>query len=120
MGSGRIVLEAEIRRRSIAVTSFVPPCSEGQIVDAERPLGHALPPALRRLYDTFDGFLGPTNAALYGRCPETTAWSGSISSGAGRDRPSRCHRMAPRRRRGGFNRRPFDSRCLGEGAEEIR
>src|SRR5271168_4574213 len=42
--------------------SFGIPCSEVQIVDAERALGHKLPPLLDELYRSFDGFTGPTNA----------------------------------------------------------
>jgi hypothetical protein len=63
-GEHRAEIEAEIRRRGIAITSFGQPCAERQIADAEGQLGHALPAALRRLYRAFDGFRGPANTAF--------------------------------------------------------
>jgi hypothetical protein len=41
---------------------FGPSVSTDQIAEAERVLGHELPPILRTLYGAFDGFAGPTNA----------------------------------------------------------
>jgi hypothetical protein len=145
-GEHRAEIEAEIRRRGIAITSFGQPGAEQQIADAERQLGHALPAALRRLYRAFDGFCGPANAAflwplfgddglvrrnLFGRSQRwAPSWHGQVilfgDNGVGDyrgipcDRPDRRHGMAPYRRGSILDRGTFDSRRLGEGTAAIR
>jgi hypothetical protein len=49
-------------RRAFPDAIFAPPAKPEAIAEAERRLGHELPPQLRSLYVAFDGFLGPTNA----------------------------------------------------------
>ena len=56
------MFEAHNLRQLFPEGSFGPPSSEVQIVDAERALGHKLPPLLDELYRSFDGFTGPTGA----------------------------------------------------------
>jgi SMI1 / KNR4 family (SUKH-1) len=41
---------------------FGAPCTDLEIAAAERALGHKLPPILKDLYRSFDGFIGPTDA----------------------------------------------------------
>jgi hypothetical protein len=45
--------------------SFGAPCTEEDIRRAEGALGELLPPILRELYLSFNGFLGSTNAGFF-------------------------------------------------------
>jgi hypothetical protein len=42
--------------------TFRAPATSEEVAEAERLLGHLLPPQLRELYLEFNGFQGPTNA----------------------------------------------------------
>lgn len=52
-------------RRNFEGSDFGPPCSPDDLERAEHELGHPLPPVLRELYLSFDGFLGPTAAVFF-------------------------------------------------------
>ncbi len=49
-------------RQSFPEGNFRPAASHEAIAEAERLLGHELPPQIKSLYLEFDGFEGPTNA----------------------------------------------------------
>jgi hypothetical protein len=49
-------------RHAFPEGKFRPAASLGAIAEAERLLGHELPPQIKSLYLEFDGFKGPTDA----------------------------------------------------------
>src|SRR4051812_13986193 len=57
--------QADEIRALFAGHHFGPPCPDTDIRRAESMLGEPLPPALRELYLTFDGFLGSADACFF-------------------------------------------------------
>src|SRR5687768_13097256 len=52
-------------RRHFAGYPFGDPCTEADLARAEAALGIPIPPVLRTLYLSFNGFLGPTDAGYF-------------------------------------------------------
>ena len=52
-------------RRIFEGYDFGPPCGLDNLERAEQELGRPLPAVLREFYQSFDGFLGPTDAAFF-------------------------------------------------------
>ncbi len=59
-----MTLAQEVRRHFDGL-DFGLPCTADDLEQAEQQLGHPLPVALRELYLSFDGFLGPTAAVFF-------------------------------------------------------
>src|SRR5437763_15860459 len=69
--------QAEVRHH-FAAYAFGEPCTEAQLARAESLLGQPIPLVLRKLYLSFNGFLGPTDASFFWPLFEKRAGSGAL------------------------------------------
>ena len=68
---------AEVRYH-FADYQFGEPCTVEQLTQAESRLGQPIPPVLRDLYLSFNGFLGPTSASFFWPLFEKRAGCGAL------------------------------------------